>query len=177
MSDRPSVTQILGALGFSKYFGSHEYAMALGRAVHRAIHLAERGTLDWATVHADLEGPLKAYRALKEWTGIEITETEIELVHPTWGYVGHPDALTDKGMLIDWKVSESPDLKTATLQLAAYKMLVEGARPGTTVSGCYVGRLGKDGSYSLHDVTSPESEQTWQACVLVYRALEERGRV
>jgi len=178
----PRVTQILSDLGFTRYFGNHDRAMALGRAVHKAIHYAEKGTLDWTTLHPDLAGPMAAYQKVKLEKGLRVLATEIELVHPTWDYVGHPDwvgeaTASDGLVMVDWKVSDAPDIKTARLQLAGYKMLWESNHSEQTIDRCFVGRLGKDGTSSFHDVTSPEAEQQFMACVIVWRALQERNRV
>ena len=178
----PRVTQILSDLGFVRYFGNNERPMALGRAVHKAIHYAEKGTLDWAALHPDLEGPMAAYQKVKIDRGLRALATEIALVHPTWRYEGHPDwvgPLNEVGglALIDWKVSDTPDLKTARLQLAGYKMLWESNHPDQPISGCFVGRLGKDGTYSFPEVSDPEAEQQFMACVIVWWALQERNRV
>jgi hypothetical protein len=182
MTDRPRVTQILSDLGFTRYFGHNERPMALGRAVHKAIHYAEKGTLDWTHLHPDLTGPLAAFQKVTLEKGLRVLATEMALVHPTWNYAGHPDwvgeaTASDGLVLVDWKVSESPDLKTATLQLAGYKMLWESNHPDQPITRCYVGRLGKDGTYSFPDVTNPEAEQQFMACVIVWRALQERNRV
>jgi len=178
----PRVTQILSDLGFTRYFGHHERAMALGRAVHKAIHYAEKGTLDWATLHPDLAGPLAAYQKIKVEKGLTVMATEVELIHPTWRYVGHPDWIgtsntSDGLVLVDWKVSDAPNLRTAKLQLAGYKMLWESNYPDQPIAGCFVGRLGKDGTASFPNVTDAEAEQQWMACVIVWRALQERGTV
>lgn len=181
MSDLPRVTQILSDLGFTRYFGNNDRAMSLGRAVHKAIHYDCKGTLDWASLHPDLAGPMAAYQKLRQHARLTIEATEFELIHPTWQYIGHPDAVGRVGVdsvfaLIDWKVSDAPDLKTATLQLAAYRLAYEAVHQ-TAIGACYVGRLGKDGSFSLPDVTSSEAMQQFQACVIVWRALQERGKV
>lgn len=181
MSGLPRVTQVLSDLGFT-YYTHNEQAMALGRSVHKAIHYAERGTLDWQTLHPALAGPLAAYQKLKVEKGLVVVATEVELVHPQWRYIGHPDwigrrAGSDDLILVDWKVSDAPDVKTAKLQLAAYKMLWESNHPDQPISACYVGRLGKDGTHSFPLVGDPEATQQWMACVIVWRALEERGKV
>ena len=84
MPEHPRVTQILSDLGFTRYFGNNERPMALGRAVHKAIHYAEKGTLDWTHLHPDLAGPMAAYQKVKLEKGLRGLATEVALVHPTW---------------------------------------------------------------------------------------------
>lgn len=182
MSDLPSVTQIIKVAGLTNYRSGHERAMAVGRATHKAILLSAQGRLDEASLHPEIAMPFGAFKKLKDAMGLVLAPShmEHEFEHPTWAFQGHPDCFCLMGdepglVLWDWKVSDSPDLFAATIQLAGYKMLCEAH--GFPIRACYVGRLGKDGSYSPHNVTSPEAEQVFQAAVILYRARERGNRL
>lgn len=181
----PSVTQILQAVGLAPDFGfvreeTLEHARARGKALHKAIALYHKGTLDESSLHEEVLPGFEAYRKFVKATEHEPIASELELVHPQWNYMGHPDrvGLCHRLLTIpDWKYTAGFDKKYVAYQLAGYRMLWNANHPDRPVEQCLGVHLKKDGNFALHDLTSDEAKQTFLAALVVYRALQERGKV
>ena len=132
----PSVTQILGANGFYEFpFASPEdlaLKMQLGRDVHAAADLYDRGVLDWSTVGDEvlsyLEGWLNYRRDHPE---VRIIATEQIVYHRALNYTGTLDRVLryskhDK-RLADLKCGA--EIPAAAMQTAAYKDAYNERRP------------------------------------------------
>lgn len=176
----PSVTEILQAVGLAPDLSMVKpdilaWAQARGTALHKAIELHTKGTLDLESLHPEIVGALKAYLDFVHDSGHEAHASELELVHPTWGFMGHPDRvgtlakLTDL-VLIDWKMTASFSTNYVRHQLAGYRILWNAVHPEMPVNKVFGLHLKKDGKYALHDVTDPEAEQAFLAAVLIHRA-------
>ena len=176
----PSVTEILASVGLSSDLPispeRRDYYLARGRALHAAIHYEAEGALDDSTVHPDIAGGLSAYRKFVAETGHVPHLSELELEHPAWRFMGHPDRLgyvNDKFALIDFKTN-SVDLRCARLQLGGYDLLLQ-ANPDKVpvkIEQHLILQLRLDGTYALHPVI-PDT-QTFLAAVLVYQAKQQR---
>lgn len=179
----PSVTRILQAVGLAPDF-SHipadtlDHARARGTALHRAIFLYHQGTLDESSIHEEIMPGFQAYLGFVKATEHEPLHSELELVHPTWQVIGHPDRVgLCHGLLTipDWKYTAGFDKEYVRLQLAGYRWLWNANHPAEPIERCLGVHLKKNGTFALHDLTSPEAEQTFVAAVVVYRALQERN--
>lgn len=176
----PSVTEILEAVGLAPDLSMVKpdvlaWASARGTALHRAIELHTKGTLDVDSLHPEIVPALEAYLRFVEDSGHEAHASELELIHPTWGFMGHPDrvgtlAKLDDLCLIDWKMTASFSTNYVRHQLAGYAELWNAVHPDRPVKKCFGLHLRKDGTYRLHDVTDPEARQAFLAAVVVYKA-------
>ena len=176
----PSVTEILQAVGLAPDLSMVKpdvlaWASARGTALHRAIELHTKGTLDYDSLHPEIIPALKAYLDFVHDSGHEAIASELELVHPTWGFMGHPDrvgtlAKLEDLVLIDWKMTASFSTNYVRHQLAGYKILYNAVHPDRPVRKTFGLHLKKDGRYTLHDVTDAEAEQAFLAAVVVHKA-------
>ena len=176
----PSVTEILQAVGLAPDLSMVKpdvlaWASARGTALHRAIELHTKGTLDYDSLHPEIIPALKAYLDFVHDSGHEAIASELELVHPTWGFMGHPDrvgtlAKLEDLVLIDWKMTASFSTNYVRHQLAGYRLLWNANNPDRPVRKCFGLHLKKDGRYTLHDVSDPEAEQAFLAAVVVWKA-------
>jgi hypothetical protein len=125
----PGVTQILKAGGFireetyrfARRFGTLDAAMERGRFAHLAIHLLEKGTLDWFSLDADIEQYVHSYERWKNLTAYRVLHSEGLVWEPTYQYAGSFDSwgvLNGEEVLIDFKTGAIP--WWGGLQLAAY---------------------------------------------------------
>lgn len=187
----PRVTEILTrvglALDYEKLLPAEKLLMLRqrGTALHQAIQYLDRGTLDLATVHPAILPGLEAYQAWAHDVHHEAWESELEVVHPEWHFVGHPDRIgTVHGepAVIDWKYSESPDLRGGRYQLAGYKLLANALLDEDTgmprwhnlIHECYLVQLSPTGKgYRMHRLTDANADQVFLAAVILHRALRE----
>lgn len=183
----PSVTEVLSAVGLAPDFSAVkpevlEWARARGTALHKAIELHTKGTLDMDSLHQEIAGALTGYLKFISEAGHEAIASELELIDDRrWGFMGHPDrvgtmAKTEDLVLIDWKFTASFDRPYVTLQTAGYKLLWNGIHPDRPVRKTFGLHLKKDGRYALHDVSDPEAEQIFIAALLVYKAQQRRRK-
>ena len=182
----PSVTEILEAVGLAPDLSMVKpeilaWASARGTALHRAIELHTKGTLDTDSLHPEIVPALKAYLDFVHDSGHEPAiidgqpASELELVHPTWGFMGHPDqvatlAKIEDLVLIDFKFTAAFSTNYVRHQLAGYKLLWNAVHPDRPVRKTFGLHLKKDGRYALHDVTDAEAEQAFLAAVVVQKA-------
>ena len=176
----PSVTEILSDVGLAPDLSMVKpevlaWASARGTALHRAIELYTKGTLDVDSLHPEIAWALKGYLDFVEASGHQPIASELELIHPTWGYMGHPDRIgtlrsAEGPVLIDWKMTSAFAANYVRHQLAGYRLLWNANHPDLSVSKCFGLWLKKDGTYRLIDVTDAEAEQAFLAAVCVYKA-------
>lgn len=176
----PSVTEILADVGLAPDLSAVRpdvlaWASARGTALHRAIELHTKGTLDMDSLHPEIAGALAGYLKFVEDSGHEAIASEMELIHHAWGFMGHPDRVgtikrVDDLVLLDWKLTAGFAINYVRHQLAGYKILWNANRQDQPVQKCFGLHLKKDGKYALHDVTDPEAEQAFLAAVVVYKA-------
>ncbi len=185
----PRVTEILMrvglALDYQRLVPADKLTMLRqrGTALHRAIHLWDEHRLDIASVHEAILPGLTAYQAWAQDVKHEPWASELELIHETWGFMGHPDRIglvNGEPAVIDWKYTDSPDVRGGRYQLAGYKMLVNASgRPGLPldrIHETYLVQLSPTGKgYHMHRMTDATAEQVFQAAVIVYTALQQNG--
>ena len=189
MSELPSVTRILQAVGLAPDL-SHvspialEHARDRGRALHLAIQYHHEGALDESSLHEEIVPGFGAYLAWAKLVGFEPIASEVELIHPQWGYLGHPDcvgfhargAFERTRLIVDFKYVASFDKHYVRLQLAGYRMLWDANHPEEPIHQVAGLHLKRDGTFAFYDVTDDDARQTFLAAVVVYRALQKRGK-
>ena len=181
----PSCTEILVATQLGPDYSrvpvpaaTMDRARLRGQAVHAAIQYDLEGTLDEGTIHSDVRGGLEAARRFCRESGFKAELVEPEWIHPTWHYLGHPDVvghLNGAGVGIDWKHGSFDPFATP-LQLAGYDLLwaVNGA--DEPLDHWLVVELHPDGTYRTVRVGVRIHHQTFLAALVVFRALQEKGR-
>lgn len=177
----PRVTEILTAVGLGGDF-SHvspevlAAAQKRGTAVHDAIEALSYGYLDEAALDPEIAPYLAAYRTFMAESGHEAIATEIEVVNPTWGYVGHADRvgwLLGKRVLLDFKTGE---LGPVAYQLAAYADAWDAQHPSEPIAAAGAVQLRADATFRFHEIELSAALTVWQAAVIVFRAQEDCRR-
>ena len=177
----PSVTEILKAVGLAPDFTMVRpeilaWASARGTALHRAIELQTKGTLDTDSLHPEIAGALTGYMKFVQDSGHEAVASEIELIDDKqWGICGHPDRVgtirsVDGLVLLDWKLTSTFDANYVRHQTAGYAHLWDTLHPDQPIARCFGLHLKKDGTYRLHDTTDAEARQAFIAAIIVYKA-------
>lgn len=154
----PSVTQVIThslGLPFVREYWRWDRAARLGTAVHRAIELFERGTLDWNTVDNHVRPYLRAWQRFREDTGIAPLLIEQRVADPFYRYAGTMDFLGEirgQWFLIDWKTSKAKQERWGP-QTAAYLRCLEKLTDLPARVRRASVRLRPDGiyQYDLHD--------------------------
>ena len=180
----PSVTEVLANVGLA---GDYRHvdpelrarAMARGKGLHRAIELHHADRLDLGSLHPELQPAFEGYLAFLDAHVHKPLASELALIHPH-GYVGHLDrigAVDGALALVDFKLTDGPDLVAARLQLAGYRLLWDAQGEGRRedpVERCYVLQLSKGGGFRLHDLTDAYAMQEFLAALIVWRAKHRR---
>ncbi len=181
----PSVTQVLEDVGLGPAYSSSIPGQVMvkaarrGSALHEAIRYHHEGDLEEESLHPELAPGFHAYLRFLAETDHRPIASELELVHPTWHFIGHPDRVgwhRDERVLIDWKYTADFDREYVRLQLAGYRILWNDTHPLEPVSRVFGLHLRKDGTYSLHDLTDSNAPQEFLAALMVWRARERRRR-
>lgn len=132
----PSVTEILDDVGLGWGGGGfltaerRTFLLARGKAMHTLMHRHAVGEPLPATLHAALVKPFQAYQAWAADVRHAALGSELEMIHSTKTYMGHLDRVgycLGEPTLIDFKITASPDLESASYQLAGYFRLLEDA--------------------------------------------------
>lgn len=187
MSDSllPRVSEILAAAGLGWDLSEVpparlEYARMRGTALHLAIQYHHEGVLDESSLHPDIMPGFEAYRRFLKDSGHEPIASEVELVHPTWQYVGHPDRigwLNQRRVILDFKYTESFQFWPTAYQLAGYRLLWNAIHPTEPVTSTFALQLyPKTGQYQMRVVEAEKYEQTFLAALVVWRARQQVGR-
>jgi hypothetical protein len=173
----PSVTELLRAVGLTRAFPEFKAvrdAQARGTALHCAIHLLHKGTLDEATVHPTIRPFFDAYQRFVAETGHVVEEAELELVSDKLGVIGHLDQVSRKGAIWDLKTGDDPDLFGARLQLGGYELLYQERYNGAS-AGRYVLNLRKNGTYRVYDLTDDYALTVFRSAQILYTVRREEG--
>ena len=170
----PSVTRIIAPL--VSFDGIPEsvltFAAERGRAVHRATELWDDDDLDIESLDPALLGYLTAWQRFRRETGAVILQSERPRGSAALGFAGTPDRVAQLPTLGDrvWLL----DIKTALtlhdwmgVQLAGYKLLVEGAG-GTTVDAVGVVQLRANGTYVLMEYGAPDDARCFLGLLAVH---------
>ena len=181
----PRVSEILAGTGLG--FEANgipparlEYARLRGTALHLAIRFHHEGVLDESSLHPDVRPGFEGYLRFLEDTKHEPLVSEIELIHPTYGFIGHPDRvgwLNAKRIILDFKYTDSFDFWPTAYQLAAYKLLWEANYPQQPIQCTFALQLSpKDVTYHLRAIEADQYTQTFLAALLIWRAKRQMGR-
>ena len=183
--EHPSVTELLAACNLGPDYSrvpvaTMDHAKLRGQALHLAIRYALEGILDESSVHPQIQGGFAAFRRFERESGFKPLDgwVERELIHPAWKFRGHPDAVghLNGGLaLVDWKTN-SFDERATRLQLAGYSLLYQAAGSDEPLAQCVVVELHLDGTYRVVAIEAKSQEQTFLAALVVFRALQEKGR-
>lgn len=186
MSDLPRVTAILQSAGLLACYPNTPdmaRARAKGTALHLALKYHADGVLEERSLHEALRAPFAAYQRFLLDHGHIPEASELELIHERYGFQGHVDRIGTVDefttCLVDFKVSDSPDVRGATLQVSGgYRALWDHHHPERPVERCYVLALRKDGTYRLLDVTdSGHAVQVFMAALIVHNERKSHGRL
>jgi hypothetical protein len=128
MPNFPSVTTIIKAAGLMPdYSRMDTYARDRGAAVHKAIELHHRGTLDETTVDRSVRPYLDAFKQWQVFTKAEPVDNgtaplvEYEIRDELLGYIGHIDlvcTIAGCAWVIDYKAGDVDPWHA--IQTAAY---------------------------------------------------------
>ena len=179
----PSVTTILdGVFGLPAKVDAETWRLAglRGQAVHEAIHLLEGGvddaSLDWETLHPDIEPYLLGYDAFRSEHDWRPELLEQPVIHRSFHYGGTLDAiglLDGVPMLADWKSGIA--LGRHAAQTAAYKAAV--IESELVEHGDMLGRmtvyLKPNASYSIVKHTKQGDWYDFAAAMRVYDRKEK----
>ena len=182
----PRVTQVIQEVGLGPDFSRVpaarlEYSRMRGQALHLAIRYHHEGTLDLESLHPDVKTGFEAYLRFLADTKHEPIASEIELIHPVWQFVGHPDRVGflngGQRVLLDWKFTDSFDFWPTAYQLAAYRMLWNSTHPKEPVTQTFAVQFHpSNGKYHLRRVEAEKYEQDFLAALVVWRARQRMGR-
>lgn len=174
----PSVTKIIGAI-VPRRFNPGDWYLERGRAIHHAIHLMAKGTLDWNSVDPRILPRVQAVQKFLAETEFQIAESEIALFSYRMRYAGTVDAILtgDSGshaILTDFKSSLEPQVE---LQLGAYSLLMEECR-GRKIRTALALELKDNGNYNCRWVQAPDirrAENVFKAMLSSYGWLQKNG--
>lgn len=117
----PSVSQILKANGLMDNFRHNEISLANGTAIHKALELHDKGTLDYTKLDPRLQKCIDLWQDFKSNLGIKIIGIE-KRVNLGVMYAGTIDRVgqfkSGKKIIIDFKSGNPQDW--AALQTAGY---------------------------------------------------------
>lgn len=173
----PSVTQVLSMIGGYEGIPKAilDRAADRGTAIHHATELADFGTLDWTTVHEEVEPYLLGWQQFLADKNPELLQIETRVYHPTYRFAG----TIDRELILDGARGVL-DLKSSIMmmpsvgpQLAAYKEAMNHGRPkGEQVKKRWGLQLKKKADkaglhYALHEYTDPTDWAVFTSCLTV----------
>lgn len=175
-----SVTKIIEFLGLSKsYQGISSFYAERGRAVHKAVELIDKGTLDEASVSDTIRPYVSAYRKFLAESGYKAHAWEIGLHHPVLRYAGTIDKVGYLGGrlgILDIKTSNGTVDAAVDDQLCAYKLLWDTEHPNDLALWRYALQLKGDGEYNLITKYTDTPAEDWKAIMKVYRKKQARTK-
>ena len=162
--------QEFGLIDFSKVPPDRlEYKRVLGMAVDYACDLWERDNLDESSLDKRILGYFCAYRKWREISDFEIDldKSMKPMVSKKWRFAGTNDlvgTLNGEHVIIDRKATWAL-YPSASIQLVAYKILVEENYPGIKIKGRYALQLKDSGGYEFKEYNDPTDLNTFRACL------------
>ena len=168
----PSVTTIMSDLGLSHNFsGISSFYAQRGTAVHKAVELVDKGTLDDSTLDPRLSGYVSGYRRFLRESGYGAEYWEVPLYSESLSFAGTIDklgTLNGRFGVLDIKTSRTLD-PAVELQLCAYTLLWNENRTERPAEFKYALQLTEGGDYSLTTKYSSASIDLWVSVMDVYR--------
>lgn len=170
----PSVTQILGDVGFYERVGMDPWYAERGTAVHEYCQLDDEDDLAEESVTPEMKGYLEAWRRFRKESKAKVLSIEERIYHPVYGYAGTLDRIVKIGRdeaIVDLKTG-SP-ARWHAIQTGAYAAAKQGKAPYRRFA-CY---LKDDGSYSLQEHKDRADGAVWLSALTVWkwRFGKERG--
>lgn len=170
-----SVTHILQYLGLTRdYSNVSSFYAERGKAVHKAVELVDKGTLDEKTLDPILPPYVAAYRRFVRESGYTALHWEVPLYHDRMGFAGTIDKgglLHGRRGILDIKTSRSVD-PAVELQLCAYEMLWAEHHANEGLDWKYALQLtddGPEGKYNLVTKYSATSVELWLSVLDIYK--------
>lgn len=170
-----SVSKILAYMGLcANYANISSFYAERGTAVHKAVELVDKGTLDERTLDPRLHPYVAAYRRFLPESGYKPLRWEVPLHHDKLGYAGTIDkvgTLNGRVGILDIKTSRSVD-PAVEPQLCAYEILWNEHHPESPIQWKYALQLNDDGpagKYSLITKYSQTSVSLWLSILDVYK--------
>jgi hypothetical protein len=171
----PGVTSVLAANGFYEFpFASPEdlaHKMQLGRDVHAAADLYDRGLLDWTTVSEEVGAYLAGWIAFRnDRPQMEIVASEQVVHYRALDYCGSLDrVLRDYRDLIMADIKIGAEIPAAALQTAAYKAAYnELRRPPHQVTRRLSIHLTATGRYRVVEHDGPQDFRAFCAALQLF---------
>lgn len=159
------VTEVLAMAGVTDYSWVTEEAKYRGSEVHRAVKLANDGTLKRKSVPQKIGGYFSAFEKFKRECSFVPSATEKELESEELGLRGRMDAkgaIRGQRVIVDFKSTDSGIREATGLQLVLY-----GYMDNPNLWSDRVGvQLRSDGTYRLK--TWPRAQ--WQSDLVTARA-------
>lgn len=176
----PSVTQIMGTqfpLNVPKE--RLEFARQMGRAIHSATELYDRGDLDFDTVDPRVVPYLEAWIKFLRETSCKVVSVEERVMHPFLRYAGTLDRTVRMAGIASLCVL---DLKRPVLgprvgvQLAAYAGAYNQgkARPDQVLRRFGI-QLRADGNYRLHEYKDGADWSVFIAALTIHNWRQQHG--
>lgn len=168
----PSVTQLLAPLIDLAGIRSDvlEAKRDLGSRVHLACQLDDENDLDEASVEADVEPYLAAWRRFLVESGAKVLANEQQVGEPLLMYAGTLDnvlELNGAKWVVDKKTSFATPM-SAGPQTAAYQR----ALGDTSITRRAAIRLRPDGTYRFDPLNGADDWSTFVACLTLHRFKE-----
>lgn len=161
----PGITSIISALGIGH---NHTYTDPIhsqrGRAVHRAVELYNKGTLDPETVAPIAKPYFDAYLKFREDTDFRPLHSELRLGHEGLWFAGTLDLsgyLNNQLGIVEIKTTDSLDAEALKAQLCAQSVLWRKNFPRRPLRWKYGLQLRSDGTPNLITKFSKESDSYW----------------
>lgn len=175
-----SVTDILKYLGLSRnYAGISSFYAERGKAVHKAVELIDKGTLDESTVTETIRPYVAAYRKFLRESEYKPHRWEIRLGHPLLRFAGTIDKvgyLPKLGLGIgDIKTTDGTVDPSTEDQLCAYEVLWNENFPDLPILWRYAIQLKSNGDYALITRWSRTPLEDWLSIMTVYRKKQKRA--
>lgn len=180
--DKPvlGLTEILGLCGFGDWMvfvrkDVLERESHLGKAVHKAVELFDKGTLNPASIVKEVAPYLEAWRRFLKDTGAEVFENEMMCYSKVWKY----GCILDKTVhlnglsILELKTTATIDQKSVALQTMGQKIAYE-EQLGTKVKNRFCLHLKEDTTYTLHQFKKDGDREAFICCVKV--AYFKKGR-
>jgi hypothetical protein len=200
----PSVTTVLGSLGWSKsalmhwawkegkedrdYRETRQKAADIGTLAHLLIQNHGTGVgveIDAETPQDMIDAAFEAYRAFKRWyreNDVAIMQTEQAIVCPRYLFGGTLDAVgqvSGRFCLPDYKTSKAvyPEY---VLQVAAYRYLWNTYRAQgelTTVTDAVIVRVSKDGELLTYNLTAEQLDNAFEVFLALLRVHQAKREI
>ena len=168
---KPSVTEILEAIGFIDKQWYTEYGRDRGSHFHLARHYYDENDLDTDTLDPAIEPYLEGYKKFRRDNEVIIVESEVEHYNETWGFCGKPDAdiiLNGHPTVVDFKTGKL--MAWTALQLVLYSLFYDTPRKRLGV------QINANGTYKLFPFTDRRDMNTALSAVHCYKWQLNHGR-